>query len=119
MTIQFTPEQLAELQTLRNTYPEPTLGNSLDYALLYDKVLSFIDADLLLGDEQLKTILWIEGARTVNRDIGPQSHFIRGYNKAQAFARYSNSGDKIVTDAEAVTASMAVTVMISLSAVRV
>lgn len=39
MPFQMTVAQLAELQTLRDTFTTPTSGNTLDYAVLYDKIL--------------------------------------------------------------------------------
>jgi Ca2+-binding RTX toxin-like protein len=101
-----TPTQIAELQTLRNSFPtNPTLGNNLDYALLYDKVLtyiySYIDAQggwQNITDNELDraSVLWLEGARDVNRDTGDQSDFIRDYNNLQSQLRYGTA----VTDAQ-------------------
>lgn len=101
MPFKLTETQLAELQALRNTFLAPVVGNTLDYAVLYDKLLEYVYAyaeHTALTSAELETVLWIEGAITVNRDIGAQSTFIREYNNQQKILRYGESSG--VSDAE-------------------
>ncbi len=94
MAFKLTNEQVIELQNARNLFPDPVEGNDLDYALLYELLLGYIGlyrADNALTSAEAETVLWLEGAMMVNRNIGAQSDFIRSYNDEQSQLRYGIS----------------------------
>ncbi|PIR39164.1 MAG: hypothetical protein COV35_01200 [Alphaproteobacteria bacterium CG11_big_fil_rev_8_21_14_0_20_39_49] len=96
MTFSLNTVQRAELENLKDTFPDTNDANwsrSLNYYEMYELVLSYIDEYELAGNsldtEEQKFKIWLEGVIGVNKGEGVQSDFIRSYNSQQKDLRYS------------------------------
>jgi VCBS repeat-containing protein len=92
---------LQELQELLATFPQlddPSYSDSLEYYKMYELILEFLQeyekTNTLTDDEKI-TKIWLEGVIGVNKGIGSQSDFIRGYNSLQKEIRY---GEGLTTE---------------------